>query len=92
MKIRGTKEYPTDDDEQQSNESLKNRGKPAQKRLAYLIQDEKHAVVSPPKNESPGSPVPQAADQHRQHEIPIGSSRALSAPAERNIKIITQPG
>ena len=45
-----------------------------------------------PNYESPRCSVPQAAEQHRQHEIDVRPSRAAAVATERDVQIVAQPG
>ncbi len=45
-----------------------------------------------PDYEGPVGSMPQAAEQHGQHQIPIGIPPAVPVSAERYIKVVPQPG
>ena len=50
------------------------------------------AVEPAPDHEPPRSAVPQAAEEHRDHQVAIGREAALPVPAERHVEVVAQPG
>ena len=54
--------------------------------------DQPGAVEGTPKHEVPGRSVPQAAEQHGQHEISIGQEHASPIATQGDVEIIAQPG
>src|ERR1700736_257385 len=44
-----------------------------------------------PNDKRPCAAVPQAAKDHRDHDIPIHEPARAAVPAQRNVKIIAQP-
>src|SRR5437773_1975540 len=55
------------------------------------MQCQTAAMPKSPQNEVPRGPVPQAAKEHRQEEIAVGSPDALAIAAEADVEIISQP-
>ena len=50
------------------------------------------AVQSAPDHEGPVRAVPQAAEQHGQHQVDVGARCAAAIAAERHVEIVAQPG
>ena len=49
------------------------------------------AVQAAPDDEVPGGAVPQAAEQHREHQVHVGADGALPVAAERDVQVVAQP-
>src|SRR5262245_25113238 len=49
-------------------------------------------VQSAPDHEGPRCPVPDARDDHRDEHIEIGAQLAAAIAAEREVKVILEPG
>src|SRR5690348_3389472 len=48
-------------------------------------------MITTPDHEVPACSMPQATEQHGQHQVDVGVNRALAITAERNIYVVTQP-
>src|SRR6266550_4231931 len=59
--------------------------------LPLPIDDQGEAVQPAPDHERPRSTVPEAAEQHRDHDVAVNEPRRPAISAERNVKIIAQP-
>ena len=44
------------------------------------LGDERGAMDRPPRDERPAGPVPEPADEHRQHEVPVREETAPRLP------------
>ena len=44
-----------------------------------------------PDDERPAGAVPEAADEHRQHQVPVREERPAAVPAERDVEVVAQP-
>src|SRR4029453_13045246 len=55
------------------------------------MNEERGSVQPAPDNERPCSPVPQAAEQHRDYDIPICKSARAAISPKWNIEVIAQP-
>ena len=49
------------------------------------------AVDPAPHHEGPGRAVPEAAEEHRQHQVQVRARRALPVAAERDVEVVAQP-
>ena len=94
---RGAKEYPADADQREGQDGAE-RIEPARRgrfsksfRPAMRSQTQQRAVIAAPDHEVPTRAVPQAAQQHGQHQIAIGLQRAVPVAAQRNVEIVAQP-
>ena len=56
------------------------------------LADQEQPVQSAPDDKRPGGAVPQAAEQHRQHQVDVGAARALAVAAQRHVEVVAQPG
>src|SRR5713101_7597745 len=45
-----------------------------------------------PHHETPRGAMPQSANEHRQHEVDVGSCLAAPIPPQRDVEIIAEPG
>src|SRR5215469_12713786 len=48
-------------------------------------------MIAAPDHEIPARAVPQAAEQHRDHQVAVRLQLAMAIPAQRNVKIIAEP-
>ena len=55
------------------------------------LDDETHAVDATPHHERPRRAVPQAADQHREHEVAVRVPPTAAVAAERDVEVVAQP-
>ena len=55
-----------------------------------MIDAEIDAVQRAPRDESPGRAVPEAAEQHGDHQIDIAQHAAAAVAAERDVEIVAQ--
>jgi hypothetical protein len=55
------------------------------------LGDERRAVDRTPGDEGPAGSVPEAADEHRQHQVPEGEEAAPAVPAEWDVDVVAQP-
>src|SRR4051794_37364266 len=53
---------------------------------------QQRAVISAPDDKGPRRPMPQAAEQHRHHQVEIGAACSATVAAERDVEVIAQPG
>src|ERR1044071_1362937 len=60
-------------------------------RREQALQDEVEAVQSAPGHEGPVRAMPQAAQEHRQHQVAHGAQRAAAVSAERDVAVIAKP-
>ncbi len=52
--------------------------------------DQPCPVEGAPEHERPGGPVPEPAEQHRDHQVAVGASRAAAVAAERDVEVVAQ--
>src|SRR5207249_4217522 len=64
----------------------------AEETVDEALDREPGAVNAAPHDERPVRTVPQAAEQHGQHQVSIRLALALAAAAERNVEVVAQPG
>src|ERR1700693_4732116 len=57
----------------------------------HAFDTEQRAMIAAPDDEVPACAVPQSSEQHRQHQISVGSEAAVAVSAQRNVQIIAQP-
>ena len=55
------------------------------------LDDERGAVDPAPDDERPAGAVPEAADEHRQHEVAIREQRPAAVAAERDVEVVAEP-
>src|SRR5205085_3573425 len=55
------------------------------------MDDQRHAMQSAPDHKRPCAAVPEAADQHRDHDVAINEPGSPTISSQRNVKIIAQP-
>ena len=60
-------------------------------RASPAATDESQAVEPAPDDERPRRAVPEPAEQHRQHDVPIGEDRAPAVAAERDVDVVAKP-
>ena len=60
--------------------------------LGEPVPDQQHALIDAPEHERPGRAVPEAADDHRQHQVAVERSRAAAAAAQRDVEVVAEPG
>ena len=56
------------------------------------MHDQQQAVIGAPGDEMPGGAVPQAAQQHGDHQVAISLERPLAIAAKRDVEVVAQPG
>ena len=59
--------------------------------LGEPVADQEQALVDAPEHERPGRAVPEAAEDHRQHQVAVGPQRAAAAAAQRDVEVVAQP-
>src|SRR3977135_2663010 len=59
--------------------------------LTFTINEQGEAVQPAPDHERPRATVPEAAEQHRDHDVAANEPGRPAISAERNVKIIAQP-
>ncbi len=95
LEPRGAERNPAENHEQQRERPRDARRQAeavAHRRAIELVHGERAAVQCAPQHEVPVRPVPQSAQEHRQHEVDVGAPGALPVPAERDVQIVPQPG
>ena len=55
------------------------------------LGDERRPVDRPPRDERPPGPVPEPADEHRQHQVPVREEAASAVAAERDVDVVAEP-
>ena len=55
-----------------------------------MIDAKVKAMQRAPDDKGPGGAVPEAAEQHRDHQVHIAQQRAMAVAAERNVEIVAQ--
>ena len=55
-----------------------------------MLDDQAGAVEGAPEHEGPGRPVPEAAEDHRDHQVAVGEQAAAAAAAERDVEVVAQ--
>ena len=55
------------------------------------LDDQADAVDAAPHHERPRRAVPQAAEQHREHEVPVRVPAAAAVAAEGDVEVVAQP-
>src|SRR5438067_3179102 len=55
------------------------------------MQNERHAMQSPPNHERPRATVPEAAEPPRDHDVAGNEPGSPAISSQRNVKIIAQP-
>ncbi len=95
--VGGAEEDPADDDAQENELAVETpphhcrvRGDPAA-RFERVEHDEHRAMPRPPDHEEPCRAVPQAAEQHRDHEVAVLPESPAAIASERNVQVIAQP-
>ena len=59
--------------------------------LGDAMADQDQAVVDAPEDEGPGGAVPEAAEDHREHQVAVCPQHAAAAAAERDVQVVPQP-
>src|SRR5579883_711008 len=59
---------------------------------AEPVCHQQDALISAPEYERPGGPVPEAADDHGQHQIATELPCAATVASQRNVQVVAQPG
>jgi hypothetical protein len=67
-------------------------GSPCRARAATSASPRAGAVEGAPDDEVPRGPVPEAAEEHRDHEVAVRLPGAAARAAERHVEIVAQPG
>ena len=96
-----TEERPPDAHEGEGPSALRPAGR---RRVGWLGQDprlasaalpaahgEVETVQAAPDHEPPGRPVPQAAEQHRDHEVDVRPALTATAAAEGDVQVVAEP-
>src|SRR3989304_1274353 len=55
------------------------------------LRHEADAVEGTPGDERPARSMPEAADQHRQEDVPVGKKLAGAVAAERGVDVVSRP-
>src|SRR5215211_5392760 len=55
------------------------------------LDAQRGAVNAAPDDERPRRPVPQAAQEHCQHEVAVGPALPVTVSAERDVEVVAQP-
>ena len=58
---------------------------------ARRCADQEQPLVDAPEDEGPGRAMPEAAEDHRQHQVAVGPQRAAAAAAQRDVEVVAQP-
>ena len=56
-----------------------------------LMDRQRNPMQGAPQDETDRRPVPQSAQEHRDHQVRVGTETALSVAAQRDVEIILQP-
>jgi hypothetical protein len=56
------------------------------------MDDKSQTVQSAPNDKIPGGAMPEAAEQHRQHQVAPGEPFRTAISTERDVEIVPQPG
>ena len=60
--------------------------------VADIEQHQRRAVQRAPQQKVPALAVPDAREQHRQHQVDLGAGEAVAAAAQRNVDVVAYPG
>src|SRR5262249_10225257 len=88
--VRGSKHAPADYREEEHRASLSTLRSAVPDALIATVQNQEQSVVPAPHHEGPLRAVPETAEQHGDHQVPIGPPLAIAAAAERHVKVIAQ--
>ena len=55
-------------------------------------REKEEGMVEPPRNEGPGSPMPEAADEKNDEGVAKGFKRGATRAAQGNINVVAKPG
>src|SRR6185503_8836871 len=55
------------------------------------LQPQQGAVVSTPDDEVPARTMPEAPEEHRDHQIAVGAEAAAAIAAEGQVQVVAQP-
>src|SRR6266851_8181766 len=89
-KAVGSEKDPPDSHQEKGAEPLNTPGQLVPALPVYPIKAEQHSVVASPKDKSPTGSVPQPAEQHRNHHVPVRHPPCAAIAAQRKVEVVAK--